>query len=141
MLFALCLLIGSAPAFSQHDHGVGGGHEVNSAPQVYHAPHGGELQLVGKYQIEMVVNPMLKEGKVMFYIFKSDLKEFSSEGITAQAIFKYSDGSTASDTLLPIGENGFASKLDKLGAFHSTVIFSIKKKKVSATFHHDGHYK
>ena len=130
------LVIGSSQVLSQHSHD-----NPNNTPSIieFEAPHGGELRASGKYQIEMVVFPFNKTGKVKFYIYKSDLKTVSIEGITGSATFEFQDGTKFKEELIMNRANEFSAESDKLDPFHCTATFSIKKKTISTSFHYEGH--
>lgn len=129
-------LVGMIPmALAQHDHSS---HGSMSHSQMDAPPHGGTMKLVGKYHIEMTVNMLSAQDKLSFYLYKSNMKTVSNEGITGTVSFENEDGTKATQELRALGTNGFAAQLQNTNSFNCTVSFEIKGKTVSTYFTHKG---
>lgn len=125
----------STTTYAQHNHGSHGGSHTTHVQQ---PPHGGEIKSVGKYHIEMVVNMMLKEDKLMFYLFKGNLKIITNEEVTGTVAIEYNDGTTAGQPLEARGPELFAAQLKNTDSFQCIVKFIVKGKTISTVFTHRG---
>ena len=135
LLFTVTVMLCSTNSYAQHDHSTHGG---NHASYDLQPPHGGELKKVGKYHIEMLANMMLKEDKLMFYLFRKNLKTITNEGITGTVSIEYNDGTTAEQALQAKGTDFFVAQLKNTGSFQCIVKFTVKGKTVSTVFTHRG---
>jgi len=135
-ILMISLVLGGAGVFAQHDHSNhgGGGHGT----EMERPPHGGEINKVGKFQIEMVVNAMFKENQLNFYLLKSNLKPIANEGITGTIVIDYDDGVTSTQNLKAVGDDFFVAQMDKSVPFRCKVEFLVKGKIVSTFFTYKG---
>lgn len=101
-------------------------------------PNGGVLKKSGKYQVEMVVNRLLKEDKISFYLFNQNLKPLANKEVTGTVTYEFEDGSVIADTLQAKGSDRFVGQLRNTQSFICTVNFSIKGKEIVSFFAHDG---
>ncbi len=123
---------------AQHDHG-GGNHGGNENTESKYMPqHGGEIIEIGKYKLEIIINPMLLEDKLTVYVLKNNHKEMPLDKITCSAIFSYENN--PSDTLT------LSKSIDKFTsnnihpAQKVNIIFNlvINKKAVSGVYFYKG---
>ena len=130
-------MVGMIPmVHAQHDHGSHGsmGHAQMDAP-----PHGGVLKDAGKYRIEMVVDLLLIQDRLTFYLYKGSMKPLSEKDEISGSITFINDEAASSKTVLESrGGNRFVAQLKDTGPFRLTVEFVIKGKTVSAVFEHKG---
>jgi hypothetical protein len=129
------MILFSSVIFAQHDHGNHGStHTIHTEKP----PHGGVINKVGKYKIEMVAELFLKEDQLRFYILKSSFKLVLNEGITGSVTIKYNDGETDTQPLQAKGTDFFVAQLKNSDSFQATVKFIIKGKAVSTVFAYQG---
>lgn len=104
-LLTSALLIGSALAFialptlaqqKKHDHG-GPGHKHNHPT----AQHGGILEDVGEFHVEMVV----KDGKITLYLRDHEAKDAATEGFKASVLLTAGSQRVGPVELAPIAPN------------------------------------
>ena len=97
--------------------------------------HGGEVKAVGKYKIEMVYQPLMKQDQVIFYLMNKKGKPVSNKEITGKAEITYSDKSNGTITLEQRGENSFAGQMvNKTGSFICLLTLTINGENVTARF-------
>tara|TARA_R110000868_G_scaffold216988_2_gene467116 strand:+ start:98 stop:643 length:546 start_codon:yes stop_codon:yes gene_type:complete len=136
-LVVLCLTMLSATAiFAQHDHSSHGsmGHTQMDAP-----PHGGVMKNAGKYRIEMVVDLLLIQDRLNFYLYKGNMKALAGKDVTNASIAFINDGAATSKTALESrGGNHFVAQLKDTEPFRATVEFDVKGKTISTVFEHKG---
>jgi len=136
---AALFFAGTSISFAQHDHGSQGqsqsqSHEMK-APE---SPHGGMVQIAGKYQIELVVNMMQKEDKVTVYLLNKNGKTIPNSGVTGTAMFMFDDGSSITESLVAKGDNRFVAQLEGMKSFTTMVSLEVKGKTIGANFQHKG---
>lgn len=104
-LLTSALLIGSALAFAavptlaqqkKHDHG-GPSHKHNHPT----AQHGGVLEDVGEFHVEMVV----KDGKITLYLRDHEAKDAATEGFKASVLLTAGSQRVGPVELKPAGTN------------------------------------
>lgn len=132
-------------SYSQHSSHGGGGNSSGNMGGMNHtavpdnpnkyASNGGIVKRGGKYNIEMVYQPILAKDPLVFYLMNKKGKPVSNQGIIAKAEITYSDKSTAIITLEPIGENGFAGQMqNKRGSFICFLTLQINGENVITRF-------
>lgn len=103
--------------------------------KIIYAPHGGEVKAVGKYQIEMVFSPLIKQDPLTFYLMSKKGKPLNDTTVTGKAEFTFQDVSIAVIELEPRGENSYAVQLsDRIKSFICLVTFQINGENVMARF-------
>lgn len=130
------LTLCTTACFAQHDHGSHGaaGHAQMDVP-----PHGGVLKDAGKYRVEMVVDLLLIQDRLSFYIYKGNMKPVSKKDNVSGSITFINDGEPSTKTaLVSRGVNQFVAQLKDTGPFRATVEFEVKGKTISAMFEHKG---
>jgi len=138
-------------SFSQGCHGGGGNSMGNMSnmdnttasdnPNKY-AVYGGTVKKVGKYNIEMVYQPLLANDPLTFLLMNKKGKPVSNKGITGKAEITYSDKSTGTITLEPLGENGFAGQMvNKTNSFICFLTLQINGENINARFDGNATYK
>jgi len=104
-LLTSALLIGSALAFAavptlaqqkKHDHGAAG-HKHNHPT----AQHGGILEDVGEFHVEMVV----KDGKITLYLRDHEAKDAATDGFKASVLLTAGSQRVGPVELKPAGTN------------------------------------
>tara|TARA_R110002072_G_scaffold238038_2_gene395432 strand:+ start:20884 stop:21471 length:588 start_codon:yes stop_codon:yes gene_type:complete len=136
VFFSCLVLLGTDNILAQHNHGAGES-QGGSAEEALVAPHGGQLQELGRYKIELITNLYQKEDQLTFYIFKGELKPLSTEGITGIIRLNYANGEVFSDTLRSVMSEFFVGSINSFDSFTLTVEFTIKKKKISTVYTHE----
>lgn len=112
----------------------GSSNSSSSNPNKY-AMNGGTAQQVGKYNIEMVFQPMLMKYPITFYLMNKKGKPVNDTTITGKAEFTFEDASSEKLALECQGENGYAAQLkDKAKSFVCLVTFHIKGENITARF-------
>lgn len=97
--------------------------------------NGGTVKQVGKYNIEMVYQPMMKQDPLIFYLMNKKGKPISNQGIAGKAEITYADGSSGTITLEQRGENSFAGQMvNKTGSFICLLTLTINGENVTARF-------
>lgn len=137
----LFLTGGTTILMAQHDHGGGGGsagHNHSQSGSMSMAPHGGMVKTAGKYQIEMVVDMLQMEDKVVIYIINSKGRTIGNASISGKIMFMYKDQSSNTSALIARGDDHFVSALDRTDAFTAMVTFDVKGKMLNANFNHAG---
>ena len=134
------LLFFSTSSFGQGCHGSsnssGHSHSVNNSnnPRNY-ALNGGTVKSAGKYKIEMVFQPVMKQDPLVFYLMKKNGKPKNNSGITGKTEITYADGSTETVILVPRDENGFAGQIGtKTTSFICLVTLKINDENVTVRF-------
>ena len=131
-MLLLTLIFCSTYLYAQHDHGSTRETHINQPP------HGGVMNNIGKYHIEMLVNMFLKEDKLTFYLYKGNFKPVLTEHITGTIIFQQKDGTSITDTLQAKGDYYFVAQLKSSDPFQCSVHLLIKEKVISTLFNHAG---
>lgn len=131
VLFFL-LFLNTIFVIGQHDHSS----DLGLDSFVAVAPHGGELIKSGKYTIEMLANPILKEDKLSFYVYKSSMKLLPNEEINGTIEIKFKDGTIVNETLEKREGSQFVAQIESATSFHCIVSFIIKGKIYKAEFNY-----
>lgn len=132
-IIGLLVITGTANAqFEQ------GGQLHGEQMEMFSAPHGGQLEDLGKYKIELVTNLFQKENQLKFYLFKGEMKPLEIEGIEGTITLLYADGTEKVSGLTAVGNDFFAGTINTTKSYTCTVEFTIKKKIISAVYTHDG---
>ena len=130
-------------SYSQECHGGGGGggshckksNSTSSANTETTGVNGGIVKQVGKYNIEMVFLPLMKQDPLMFYLTNKKGKPISNKNIAGKAEITYSDKSTGTITLEPRGDNGFAGQMpNKTGSFICLLTLVVNGENLTARF-------
>jgi len=131
-IYLIILISCSVITNAQHNHGNhGASHDVH----LKESPHGGDLNEIGKYKIELVTNLYLKENNFMLYLFKRNLKPLSNKGITGTIIINYKDDTSSFVSLKPKGTEFFVAQLQNTEFFSCIVSITIKGKTFSTIFY------
>lgn len=97
--------------------------------------NGGTVKQVGKYNIEMVYQPLMKKDPLIFYLMNKRRKPIGNQGIAGKAEITFADGNTESLTLELRGENGFAGQMtNKTSSFICLLTLTINGENVTARF-------
>lgn len=100
-----------------------------------YASYGGTVKQVGKYNIEMVFEPMLKQDPLTFYLMNKKGKVLSNQGITGKVEFAYTDGSTETVALETKSENGFSAQMkDKSKSFVALITLQTNGENIMTKF-------
>ncbi|MBI4947205.1 MAG: hypothetical protein HY840_12495 [Bacteroidetes bacterium] len=100
-----------------------------------YASYGGTVKQVGKYNIEMVYQPLFAKDPLTFYLMNKKGKPLSNQGIVSKAEITYTDKSTGTITLKAIGENGFAGQMaNKTSSFICFLTLQINGENITARF-------
>jgi len=122
-IIVIIQLFTSASLFSQSCHGGGGsssGHDHGGSNQTSisnvnkYSSYGGTVKKVGKYNIEMVFQPMMKTDPIIFFLMNKKGKPVNNQEITGKTEFTYSDNSTETAVLKPKGENELSVNTNSL---------------------------
>lgn len=136
-IVVLVLIALSLTCKGQHDHGGGHEEEDNSSSKEI-LKHGGEIVYAGKYNLEVLINPMQKSEKLIVYVLKKNNKEVELKEASAKIVMKYKDGRT--DSLLMELQNGrfTAEKIDLTKSVN--IFFSVRvgKKTASGVYYNEG---
>ncbi|OFX38151.1 MAG: hypothetical protein A2X08_09070 [Bacteroidetes bacterium GWA2_32_17] len=147
LIIVIIQLFTSALLYSQHNHGGsvgdGTGHQNHSASATNSTPavnkfssFGGTVKKVGKYNIEMVFQPMMKTDPLIFFLMNKKGKPVNNQGITGKTEFTYSDNSTETAVLKPKGENGFVAQMNKKNqSFICKLTLKINDENITENFH------
>lgn len=131
-LLTSALLIGSALAFTgvpslaqqkKHDHG-GAGHK-HSHPT---ALHGGILEDVGEFHVEMVV----KDGKITLYLRDHEAKDAATDGFKASVLLTAGSQRVGPVELKPAGTNKIEGPVASVPAGASAILTLTDKAGVAA---------
>jgi hypothetical protein len=122
---------------AQHDHGSHGSGESHATHE-HQPPHGGEMKEVGKYHVEMVAELLLKKDQLTFYLFKTNLKPITNEGISGTISIRSKDSIWPIEPLVAKGNGAFSAQFKSIESFNCEVIFTIKGKSISTNFTHEG---
>ena len=144
-IIVIIQLFTSASLFSQSCHGGGGsssGHDHGGSNQTSisnvnkYSSYGGTVKKVGKYNIEMVFQPMMKTDPIIFFLMNKKGKPVNNQGITGKTEFTYSDNSTETAVLKPKGENGFVAQMNKKNqSFICKLTLKINNENITENFH------
>lgn len=116
---AIIMLAGTATNFAQ---------TTTNTPKTN---HGGVIQKTGDYHIEMVKT----ETKILFYLLDANKKPLANKNVSGTVLFKYSDNTTSTATLITVGDDGFTAKNDKINKSTSEVVtLKVNGKTITATF-------
>lgn len=128
------LLFISSLSFGQGCCGSGGSCKKSSSNSA--SMNERAVKQAGKYKIEMVYQPLYAKDPLTFYLTNKKGKSLSNQGVTAKAEITYSDGTTETDELKPIGENGFAIPKMQIQnqSFVCLVTFQINGENVTTRF-------
>lgn len=99
LLFGGAVAFAAAPTLAQqkkHDHGAAG-HKHNHPT----AQHGGILEDVGEYHVELVV----KDGKITLYLRDHEAKDAASEGFKASVLLTAGQQRVGPVELAPVNPN------------------------------------
>lgn len=138
IILIVSLVLVSCGAFAQHDHGSHDQGSTTHSSSVQKPPHGGQLNQVGKYKVEMVTDFFLKKDQLTFYVFKNNMKPLSKEPINGNITIHYNDGTTVSASLQEKGSARFVAQLDRTKSFHCEVELLVGGKKVNTDFSQEG---
>lgn len=126
---------GGGGGSTDHDHGVSNTTSSTSNINKF-STYGGTVKKIGKYNIEMVFQPMMKTDPIIFFLMNKKGKPISNNGITGKAEFTYADNSNETAELRPKGENGFAVQMKKKNqSFICTLTLKINDEIVTESFH------
>lgn len=93
------------------------------------------MKEAGKYNIEMVFQPILKQNPIVFYLMDKKGKPVSNKDITAEVKILRGFKVTETLPLSTVGENGFTGQLkDRTGPFICELTLKIKGKETMASF-------
>jgi len=137
VFFCVIMLFVTSIAFNQHNHGAEGQNQEVSMKELL-PPHGGQLEDLGKYKIELVTNLYEKKNQLVFFLYKGELKPVSNDEIMGTFNLLYSDGTVYMDTLDKIGTEFFVGSINSAKSFTLTVNFTIKKKIITTVYTHEG---
>ena len=97
--------------------------------------YGGTVKQVGKYNIEMVYQPLMNQDPLTFYLMNKKGRTLSNQEITGKVEITFEDGSTESLTLELRGENGFAGQMTtNPGSFICLLTLTINGENVNTRF-------
>ncbi|MBL1279338.1 MAG: hypothetical protein COA33_003660 [Fluviicola sp.] len=133
----IIVLFVTSITFAQHNHGAGGQGQGATMEELL-PPHGGQLEDLGKYKIELVTNLYQKKNQLTFFLFKGELKPVSTEGIVGVISLLYANGTVFKDTLDKVGTEFFVGSINSTESFMLTVEFTIKKKVITTFYTHEG---
>jgi hypothetical protein len=131
-LLTSALLIGSALALAalptlaqqkKHDHGAAG-HKHNHPT----AQHGGVLEDVGEYHVEMVV----KDGKITLYLRDHEAKDTVTEGFKASVLLTAGQQRVGPVELAPVGPNKLEGPVAAIPAGANAILTLTDKSGVAA---------
>ena len=103
-----------------------------------YATYGGLVKESGKYNIEMVFQPMLKQNPLAFYLMDKKGKPVSNKDITGEVKTIKNLNIVETLQLSPVAENEFAGQLqNKTGSATFNLTLKVKGKDVVASFESD----
>lgn len=125
----------SSAVVAQHNHGQ----EEDGKPLFEkRPPHGGDVIEAGKYKLEIILNPMSIDEKLIVYILKRNSKEIQPKELTGHVVLKYKSGQA--DTVNLLNDNGrlYAATINL--ASKANMIFNLKinGKNVSGIYYNNG---
>jgi hypothetical protein len=104
----------------------------------YSPQHGGEIVDAGKYKLEIVVNPMQQEEKLLVYVLKKNYKEIVLKEATATLTFKYKNEKTDSVKLEMSPDKFTTNKIDFTQPVNMVFRIQIGTKIINATHFYEG---
>lgn len=134
ILLIIMFCSGSA-AVAQHSHNE----EENSKPIFKSTPqHGGEVIDAGKYKLEIILNPMSIEEKLIVYILKRNSKEVQPKELTGSVVLKFREGKA--DTVNLMADKGrlHAASINLSSKANMIFNLNINGKKVSGVYFNNG---
>lgn len=101
--------------------------------------HGGEIKEVGKYKVEMVFDPLLKENSLSFYVTRKN-KPLKNSEVSGRIEISYQDNlALEKQKLEPLGDDAFSAQIfNKTIPFICKLIITIEGKEFTENFYNRG---
>lgn len=121
--------------FAQHD---GHDHSGESEHKQVDPPHGGIILDAGKYQIELLLNPLAGEEKLTVWILNSKFKARHPEKGVVTIKFNYKDGKVIEQSMVNAADRFYCNIPDLSVPFNALILLSIKNKAYNGVYYYKG---
>ena len=133
--FSIILFFLYVGVFAQHD---GHDHSGESEHKKVDPPHGGIILDAGKYQMELLFDPLAGEEKLTVWILNSKFKSRHPENGTVTINFSYKDGKVIEQRMVKAADRFYCNIPDLTAAFNALIVLSIKNKTYTGAHYYKG---
>lgn len=133
--FSIVLFFLHMGIFAQND---GHDHSGESEHKKVDPPHGGIILDAGKYQIELLFDPLAGEEKLTLWILNSKFKVRHPEKGIVKIKLNYKDGKIIEQSMINATERFYCNITDLTVPFNALIVLNIKNKTYNGAYYYKG---